>query len=60
MSRAGRGSDQFALRMPDGLRDRVKELADENGRSMNSELVKIIKDAVARSQPQMKEGAARS
>ena len=35
----GRGSDQFPLRLPDGMRDRIKAAADENGRSMNSEIV---------------------
>lgn len=39
MKVASRGSDQFSLRLPDGLRDRIKEVAEENGRSMNSELI---------------------
>ncbi|MGV0879433.1 Arc family DNA-binding protein [Martelella sp. FLE1502] len=36
---ASRGMDQIALRTPDGLRDRIKAAAIENGRSMNSEIV---------------------
>ena len=35
----GRGSEQFPLRMPDGMRDALKVAADRNGRSMNAELV---------------------
>jgi len=30
--------DKFVLRLPDGLRDRIKFAADQNGRSMNSEI----------------------
>lgn len=38
-SKPGRGSDQFPLRLPDGMRDQIKEAADRNGRSMNAEIV---------------------
>lgn len=38
-SKHGRGSDQFPLRLPDGMRQRIKQAADENGRSMNAEIV---------------------
>lgn len=31
--------DQFAMRLPDGLRDRIKQAATRNHRSMNSEIV---------------------
>jgi len=31
--------DKFLLRMPDGLRARLKALAEENGRSMNAEIL---------------------
>jgi plasmid stability protein len=31
--------DKFMLRFPDGMRDRIKEAAAENGRSMNAEIV---------------------
>lgn len=37
-----RGSEQFVLRMPDGMRDRLKAEAEKNGRSMNSEIVQRI------------------
>lgn len=39
MAVAQRGNDQFPLRMPDGMRDRIKAAADANGRSMNSEII---------------------
>ncbi|MFK0209345.1 Arc family DNA-binding protein [Agrobacterium tumefaciens] len=34
-----RESDKFMLRLPDGMRDRVKAEADQNFRSMNAEIV---------------------
>lgn len=34
--------DQFMLRLPDGLRDRIKTYAERNGRSMNAEIVRIL------------------
>jgi hypothetical protein len=37
--RPGRGSDKFPLRFPDGLRDRIKASAAENGRTMNAEII---------------------
>jgi len=36
---AHRGDDQFMLRFPEGMRDRIKESAAANGRSMNSEII---------------------
>ncbi|MGV2104384.1 Arc family DNA-binding protein [Rhizobium sp. 21-4511-3d] len=41
----GRGSDQFPLRLPDGMRDRIKESAERNGRSMNAEIVAMLETA---------------
>lgn len=46
MNAVSRNSNKFVVRLPDGLRDRVREVARENRRSMNSEIVKIIEDAV--------------
>ncbi|WP_312418951.1 Arc family DNA-binding protein [Shinella sp.] len=37
--KAGRGSDQFPLRLPDGMRDAIKAAAEISGRSMNVEIV---------------------
>lgn len=34
-----RGSDQFVVRFPDGMRDRIAEAAKAAGRSMNAEIV---------------------
>lgn len=44
MAKAGRGSDQFPLRLPEGLRDRIKAAADRNGRSMNAEIVATLEN----------------
>lgn len=40
----GRGSDQFSLRFPDGMRDELKEAAKANGRSMNAEIIAKLQD----------------
>lgn len=37
--------DQFMLRLPDGLRDRIKASADAQNRSMNAEIVARIQDS---------------
>jgi predicted DNA-binding protein len=39
MTVASRGMDQFPVRFPDGMRDRLKAEADASGRSMNSEII---------------------
>ena len=39
---AGKDADQYMLRLPDGLRDRVAKRATENGRSMNTEIIEAI------------------
>lgn len=46
-----RGADQFGLRMPEGLREKVKATAKANHRSMNAEIVVAIEAAM-----QMTEG----
>ncbi|NSY12471.1 Arc family DNA-binding protein [Agrobacterium vitis] len=38
-NKPGRGSDQFPLRLPDGMRDRIKQESENSGRSMNAEIV---------------------
>lgn len=35
----GRDSDKIMLRVPDGMRDRIKAAADANNRTMNAEIV---------------------
>lgn len=50
--------DKFNLRFPDGMRDAIAERAKANGRSMNSEIVQILQDALekeASSQPKDQE-----
>ncbi|KZX95748.1 MULTISPECIES: Arc family DNA-binding protein [unclassified Sulfitobacter] len=34
-----RKQEQFIVRFPDGMRDQIKAAAEENGRSMNAEIV---------------------
>ncbi|CAM7982476.1 Arc family DNA-binding protein [Morganella morganii subsp. morganii] len=40
--------DKFNLRLPDGMKDAIAERAKENGRSINSEIVQILQDALIR------------
>lgn len=47
MSVVGRISEQVALRLPVGLRDRIKKTANEQGRSINSEIVLLLLRAYA-------------
>lgn len=35
-------NDKFLLRLPDGLRDRISDMAAENGRSMNAQILFMI------------------
>lgn len=37
--------DKYVLRMPDGMRDRIKLAADQNGRSMNAEIIASIESS---------------
>lgn len=39
MAKQGRGSEQAMIRLPDGMRERIREEAERNGRSMNAEIV---------------------
>lgn len=38
--------DRFNVRLPAGMRDAIAERAKRNGRSMNSEIVQILQDAI--------------
>lgn len=38
-------ADRFQVRMPEGLRDRIREAADANSRSMNAEIVATLEKA---------------
>ncbi|HFV9303973.1 TPA: Arc family DNA-binding protein [Citrobacter freundii] len=39
--------EKFVVRFPDGMRDIVAERARRNGRSMNSEIIDIISNAIS-------------
>ncbi|MBD9984609.1 Arc family DNA-binding protein [Citrobacter portucalensis] len=38
--------DRFNVRLPAGMRDAIAERAKANGRSMNSEIIQILQDAL--------------
>jgi len=38
--------DKFVLRLPDGLRDQIKEAARLNERSMNSEIIYRLRETL--------------
>lgn len=38
--------EQFIVRMPDGMRATIKGLAEENGRSMNAEIIFHLRKAL--------------
>lgn len=42
-----REPDKFIVRFPEGWRDLLAKRAKENGRSMNSELLQILKPALS-------------
>lgn len=42
----GRGSDQFVVRFPDGMRDQIKAHAAANNRSMNAEIISLLASAL--------------
>ncbi|GGO55192.1 Arc-like DNA binding domain-containing protein [Roseovarius pacificus] len=44
MSAPSKQLDQFVVRLPDGMRDRIKAAAEKNGRSMNSEIVSTLEE----------------
>ncbi|MBV4365932.1 Arc family DNA-binding protein [Erwinia phyllosphaerae] len=52
-----RDYDKFMLRLPEGMREAIAERAKFNGRSMNSEIVQILQDALDLSPEQEVSGA---
>lgn len=42
MAKAGRGDAQYMLRLPGGLRDRIKAYSERVGTSINSEIIRIL------------------
>ena len=47
-----RQAAQFCLRLPVELRDQVKQQAEENERSMNSELLFLLKKGIEKANDQ--------
>lgn len=47
----GRDSDKFMLRLPDGMRDRIRDAAEANSRSMNAEIVARLEASLADREP---------
>ncbi|WP_370194861.1 MULTISPECIES: Arc family DNA-binding protein [Aurantimonas] len=47
-SRHGRGADQVSLRLPEGMRDSLKRIADLNARSMNAEIIDRLEKSLTR------------
>ncbi len=45
----GRESDKFMLRFPEGMRDEIKQLATEDGRSMNAKIIELLQFALSNS-----------
>lgn len=45
-SNVHRDSDQVLLRLPDGMRDALKRMAAENDRSMNAQIVALLRPLV--------------
>lgn len=39
-----RKTEQFIVRLPDGMRDRIKRAAEANNRSMNAEIVATLEE----------------
>jgi plasmid stability protein len=52
---AGRGSDQYMVRFPEGMRDRLKAAAAENGRSMNTEIIARLEQSFEPYEPRTAE-----
>jgi len=42
-----RGSDQFVLRFPPGMRDQIRDIAEKSGRSMNAEIIARLSESLA-------------
>ena len=42
--------DKFVIRLPQGLRDQIKELSEHNHRSMNSEIIRVLEQHIQQNQ----------
>lgn len=43
-----RAGDQFAVRMPDGMRDMLRNIAAGSRRSMNAQIVVLLEEGIKR------------
>ncbi|WP_327211986.1 Arc family DNA-binding protein [Rhizobium beringeri] len=50
--------EQYIVRLPDGMRDKIKERAEHNQRSMNAEIVYQLSRAYAQDETQKADAAA--
>jgi predicted HicB family RNase H-like nuclease len=46
VAKSGRDADKFMFRMPAGLREKLKLAAERDRRSMNSQLVMLVENAL--------------
>lgn len=46
--------DKFIVRLPDGMRDKIKAAAEANNRSMNAEIVVALTSWLVKDRPQVK------
>lgn len=47
-----RNADKFVVRLPDGMRERIAEIARVQHRSMNSEIVRRLEESMVGDDPQ--------
>ncbi|MGF6526037.1 Arc family DNA-binding protein [Variovorax sp. PvP013] len=43
-----RSAEQFVVRLPDGMRTKIKELSVTNRRSMNAQIVMLLEQGIKR------------
>lgn len=45
---SSRNADKFVVRLPDGMRGRINEVAQNNHRSMNSEIIQRLEQSLSK------------
>ncbi|SFB28163.1 Arc-like DNA binding domain-containing protein [Pseudomonas simiae] len=48
---SSRNADKFVVRLPDGMRGRIGEAAQQNHRSMNSEIIQRLEQSLIKGEP---------
>lgn len=48
---SSRNADKFVVRLPDGMRGRIGEAAQQNHRSMNSEIIQRLEQSLIKGVP---------